>query len=345
MKLSKLTHKIWGCLLGGAIGNAMGSIVENWTYEKIEKTYGKITEPILLDRIKTEDDYQIGMLFSQAYLEYRRNITPEDLAIIWKKHFIEADKFFWCLRNALELLKQGINPRQTGIYNINTGSAIMAISPIGIFNFMEPDRAYADALDLAYMYQPKADAQCAAAMAAGFAEALDPNATVDSIIKEIQNHCLDEDIIHWDDNRKLKNIRKSVDLAVEIADKYKNNWWGARSEIYERLIQWHMIEPIEVLSLVVCLFKMTGGDYLEGVIAGTNIGRDADTIANLIGGLCGCMHGESVIPKDWHEGVQELNMDLYNKFISTAQSFSEILTDKQKKYQSISEKLKNLLEE
>ncbi len=330
-----LFEKIWGCLLGGAIGNAMGSIVENWTYERIEKTYGQIEEPLLLDRIQSEDDNQIALLYCEAYLRFRRNLTPEDLAVIWMDQFDPGTDFFWCMRNALELLKRGVSPRQTGLYNINTGSAIMAIAPVGIYNAGEPDRAYADALDLAYMYQPKPDAHCAAAFAAGIAEALVPGATVEDIVDEIHTHALDEDLAYWDDDRQVTNLSTSLQIAMDIARSYGTDWWAARSDIYARLTQWHPIDPMEVLSLVVCLFQMTGGNYTQGCIAGTNLGRDADTVTNLIGALCGCMHGIECIPLDWRDGVREINAELFDRFEHTARSLTDILREKLANYQKL----------
>lgn len=301
-----LTDRVHGCLLGGAIGNAMGSPVENWHFERIERLYGKIEMPLDLSRMRTEDDHQIAMLFTKAYLANKRNLVPEDLARTWLAEFHDADKFFWCLRNALELLRRGISPRQTGLYNINTGSAIMAISPVGIYHALDPDAAWAEALGLAYMYQPKPDAHCAAAMAAGFAEAFSPDATPASVARTILDHALDESLQYWDD-RHLSNIHEAVATGLDIANEHGKDWWAARPVIYERLTQWHAIEPIEVLAITTCLFVMTGGNYEEGVIAGTNIGRDSDTIANLVGGLCGAMHGVDCIPADWREGVAEVS--------------------------------------
>lgn len=339
--IENLKSKIWGCLLGSAIGNVMGSIVENWDYTRIEATYGKILEPLNLGRIKDEDDHQIAMLYTEAYLEYKRNITPEDLAEVWKRRFTNAQNFFWCMRNSLELLRRGVSPRQTGMYNINTGSAIMAIAPVGIFNMFEPDRAYADALDLAYMYQPKPDAQAAAAMAAGFAEAFNPDATVDGVVSAIRGHTLDEEMVYWDD-RKVTDLRTAVDIGLDIAEKHGTDWWSARPEILERLGTWHAIEPIEVLSITTCLFKMTGGDYLEGVIAGTNNGRDSDTISNLIGGLCGAMHGIESVPAEWREAVQEINADLYDKFNRVSTEFAALIEAKLDRYGQFASNLERI---
>ncbi|MHA1730675.1 MAG: ADP-ribosylglycohydrolase family protein [Promethearchaeota archaeon] len=323
-----LQSKVWGCLLGGAIGNAMGSIVENWSYERIEEVYGRIEEPLSLERIQTEDDNRIALLFCDAYLKHRRNLTPEDLAGVWLEEFDPGTDFFWCMRNALELLRRGVSPRQTGIYNVNTGSALMAIAPVGVFNAGEPDRAYSDALDLAYMYQPKPDAHCAAAFAAGVAEALVPGATVDSVVEEIVGHSLDEDLAYWDAERKLSNTRRALEVALAVAGDHGADWWGARRDLYDALCQWHPIDPTEVLSLSVALFKMTGGEYVGGVIAGTNIGRDADTIANLVGTLAGCLRGVESIPEEWREGVREINAALYLRFKTTADGLVALLRDK-----------------
>ncbi|MHA1792559.1 MAG: ADP-ribosylglycohydrolase family protein [Promethearchaeota archaeon] len=340
--MNELESKILGCLMGSAIGNAMGSIVENWDYNRIEKTYGKIMMPLMLDRILTEDDYQIAMLYTQCYLENQRNITPEDFAATWIKDFKDADNFFWCLRNALELLRRGVSPRQSGMYNINTGSAIMSIFPVGIYNMLDPDRAYADALDLAYMYQPKPDAFCAAAMASGYALAFKPGVTPDEICTGILSHSLNEALQYWDD-RKINNIHESVEIAINIAEKYGTDWWAARKEIYEKLTQWHPIEPVEVLSITTCLFKMTGGNYTEGVIAGTNIGRDSDTIANLIGGLCGAMNGIDAIPLEWREGVQEINPALYSKLENLAKGLANLISKKIKKTKNALMEIESLL--
>jgi hypothetical protein len=84
---------------------------------------------------------------------------------------------------------------------------------------------------------------------------------------------------------------------------------------------------------------MTGGDYEKGVIAGTNIGRDSDTIANLIGGLSGAMHGINAIPREWREGVREINPQIVKTFEKVARDFSDLIHDKMKKFENIASKL------
>ena len=321
-----IQNRIKGAIFGSVIGNVMGSPVENWDWKKIEKTYREIQEPLLMNRIESEDDFRIAILYYETYLAYKRAIGPEDLAEIWVKKFTEADKFFWCMRNSLELLKRGVSPRQTGLYNINTGSAIMAIAPVGVFNMGFPDRAYQEALSLAYMYQPEPDALTAAALAAGVSVAFSNDATPALICDTILKFCSKKKLVHWDD-RKLDSVYQSVEKGLEIADKY-SNWREAREEIYRELLQWHAIDPIEVLTLSTALFKITNGNFLEGLKAGTNIGRDSDTISNIIGTLLGAMHGYGVIPQEWLEEVESVNKQIYQKLHSISENMCELLKEK-----------------
>jgi ADP-ribosylglycohydrolase len=80
---------------------------------------------------------------------------------------------------------------------------------------------------------------------------------------------------------------------------------------------------------------MTKGDYLNGVQAGTNLGRDTDTVTNLIGSVAGAMHGIDAIPEDWREAVQELSQPLYDKFRNTSNEFFNMLQTKWAHYREI----------
>jgi ADP-ribosylglycohydrolase len=46
---------------------------------------------------------------------------------------------------------------------------------------------------------------------------------------------------------------------------------------------------------------LTKGDFIDGIIYAGNFGRDADTLAALVGALAGAKNGAGVIPADWIE--------------------------------------------
>jgi len=307
-----LNDKVLGCLLASALGNVMGSPVENQTYENIEKNFGRITSIIDPGRLEIEDDNRIGLLLCQAYLEKGGPVTPEDLAKIWLRE-VEPTQFFWCIRNTYLLRKSGVSPRLTGIHNIVTGSAIMAMAPVGLFNAGHPDRAFVEALQLGYMVQPRLDTECAAVIAGCVAEAMKKDATCDSIVETGIRLASDEMIQTFDD-RNL-TIKESLIKAMEVAEKH-DDVFEARADIYENLLQWHAIDPMEVLTLTLCIFKVSGGDVRSSIIGGVNIGRDSDTIGNLNGALSGTLHGAGAIPGEWIEQVGDESVAKFRKIAS-----------------------------
>jgi len=329
---TKLFSKIYGCLLGGAIGNAFGSPFENMDYEDIEKKYGKVYDFLQPERLELEDDNAIGLLLCKAYIKKQGRVTSDDLAKIWLKE-MEPKKYFWCMRNAYELLKQGIPPRLTGIFNIVTGSAIMAIAPVGIYNACDPDQAFIDALDIGYMYQPKLDTECAAIFASSIATAMKPDATVKSVLDASLNKAPHTPYISFD-NRNPDNIYDTLKKALTIASNHKDIF-SARKDL-RKVFQWHPIDPLEVLCLTLAIFKITNGNYRECLISSANLGRDSDTIGNLSGALCGALYGNKVIPEEWIKKINKKSVELFHK---VALDFTSLV---EKKYRETEKQINNL---
>ena len=153
MKNTLLYKKIYGCLAGGAIGDNLGRPVENWNYRDIDARKGRVTDPWQEGSEMYDvgtDDTALGIILCHAYAKKQGRITPEDYAEMWLKE-MDPLKFWFCMRNTYELLKMGVSPRVTGIYNIVTGSGLMAIAPVGLFNACDPESAYIDAIDLVYI--------------------------------------------------------------------------------------------------------------------------------------------------------------------------------------------------
>ncbi len=337
MKESLLFKKVYGCLLGGAIGNGMGSPVEGKTYEEIEKKHGRITTLLDPSRLESEDDNAIALLLCQAYIEKNGRITSEDLAKVWLKS-MEPKRFFWCMRNTYELLKRGVSSRLTGIHNIVTGSAIMAIAPCGIYNACDPNQAFIDAIDIGYMYQPKLDVDCGCVLAAAIAEAMKSNSKVESVISCALEMAPDEPYVSFDE-REPDNIRDTLKKTLDIARRF-DDVFEVRKELYKNILQWNMIDPLEVLCLSMAIFQVSRGDTRKAIIGGTNVGRDADTIANLCGALCGALNGIESIPKEWIDLVSPGTIE---RFHGVSERMTKLIEDKAKKMDEHSKMLISMM--
>ena len=74
---------------------------------------------------------------------------------------------------------------------------------------------------------------------------------------------------------------------------------AVRKELYDRTLQYHMIDPLELWGYALAMFKIAKGDVRLSAIGGTNIGRDSDTIAGRAAMLAGTLQGAGNVPAEW----------------------------------------------
>ena len=302
---------IWGSLALGAIGDTLGRPVEGWDYASIDARYGRLLNPGQGDYDQTKwgdigtDDTALVQILCHCYVNKGGPISVEDYGRQWLDEMKEPEKFYHCMLNTYELLKQGYSARLTGTFNIATGCGIMAISPVGMFNAGDPDRAYIDGIDLASLVQRDIDMLAPGIIAAAVAEALRPNATIDTVIDTAIRVAPTETIVTFD-KRQPDNLRETIEHAIHVGSKF-DDVFAAREALYASCLQYDRIDAQEVLSLTFGLLRASSGDPRQAVIGGANIGRDADTIASLCGQVCGALHGIEAVPGDWVQSLVQAN--------------------------------------
>jgi len=298
-ELSLLQDKVYGALLAGAIGNAMGSVVESKHYWEIDQMYpGGVRTVLEPKRLESEDDNQMAMLLVETYMA--RDGLP-----VMARHFgemwyerLNRDHFYaLCMGHAYDLIRAGWDPRITGHWSVVTGSTVMCMEPVGIYHACDPDYAAIDATAISYMYQRGADNQAATMLAATVAEAFRPEATVDSVL-EAAIVAAGEVPLHTFDARPYKTAGEYIRFVLDIASDY-DDVLAVRPVLYERCLFYHMIDPLELWALSLAMFKIAKGDVRQAAIGGTNIGRDSDTISGRAAMLSGALKGAAGVPAEW----------------------------------------------
>jgi len=294
-----LEDKISGCILAGAIGNAMGSPVEGRLYWEIDKEHPDGIQTVLDPRrLEGEDDNQMAMLLVETYIE--RDGLPvmaRHFGKTWRER-LNRDHFYpLCMGNAYDLICAGWDPRIVGHWSVVTGSTVMCMEPVGIYHLADPEYARIDATAISYMYQRGLDVVTAAILAATVAEALRPDATVESVCKMALEVAPTQKLVTFD-RRPFKSVREYIETCLEIADRY-DDVLAARKELYEKCLLYSAIDPLELWGLSLAMFKIARGDVRQAAIGGTNIGRDSDTIAGRAAMLAGTLNGAKSVPEDW----------------------------------------------
>ena len=348
-----LFKKIYGCLMGGAIGDAMGGPVEGLHYKEIEKRHGKVRE-LLPYQAKNRawgrgmvpgsytDDTHLKHIVCEAVIRIGGVPTPDDIARQFIEYYHTApiigsggerpkvfmEDFYW----------RSIYREHKMMYG---GGPLMAsqiiIAPIALVNACDPEQAARDAFYAAYMalgYAKDAGAITAAAIAA----AMKSGATVDSVIKQSLNTALGHLVEGVHLGRPCHDV---VETAIEIARRH-SDVFSLREEFYEKVNRYHHWEALEALGVSMGIFYAAGGDPRMAIIGAANYGRDVDSIAGIVGAIAGAFGGIDLLPADWVRTVREANPEPDMKEL--ARSLCEIVVKRLERKRKHVQYLERLLD-
>ena len=331
-----MLQKIQGCLYGGAIGDAMGAPAEWRMPEEIQARYGYITDLVeAWDEADTRgrghgrytDDTHMVQLLCECYLEsgdhldahefFRRIVPKMALEDRWiperGREMPLVERLFYPEKWLYNRWLANADPRYAGVGNMVNCGAAMYAAPIGIVNACDPERAYAEAVDVLSAHQYSFGLEAAAVMAACVAEAFKPDASVASIIDTALTYAKDgtADCIAAiaDVASTLTDWREAIVPLREVMREYDTSPDDAKCQRGNGSNDWtpsreHSIEevPIALGFLVV-----TGGDFEETIFGGTNYGRDNDSIAGMGGAIAGALHGSDALRDEWVAQINSAN--------------------------------------
>lgn len=324
-EMSRLQDKVYGCILAGAIGNAAGSPVESQMYWEIDAKYPDgITTILEPRRLESEDDNQMAMLLVETYLRRKGlPVVARHFGETWKES-LDRDHFYvLCMGRAYDLIREGWDPRITGHWSVVTGSTVMCMEPVGMYHLGDPEFAKIDATGVSYMYQRGLDVVAASILAASISEALRPDATVDSVCQAALDATPTEPFRSFD-KREFTSPRDYISTCLDVAGKY-DDVMAARPELYEKCLLYHLIDPLELLGLALAMFRTADGDIRQTIIGGTNIGRDADSIAGRGAAIAGALNGGREVPSDW---VSLFRPEVLDKIRLNAARMSDVIIEK-----------------
>jgi ADP-ribosylglycohydrolase len=249
----------------------------------------------------TEDGHERHRLCVSAIIKKGGRINLLDLAKTWLED-IDPSKFGYVLGPQDQVIyysiKAGVPPWEIGKFAswpglIGTSKMIL---PIGMVNACYPDRAAQDALELGRLKDTRGVSgnyaiEVCSAIAAACAEAMKPNATVDSVIETALFYL-------------SKKPKAEVELGLSWA-KNADSWKDLRPLYAEKYEGFSMSNAVEVLSGGLACFYMAGGKPKEALLYAVNLGRDCDCKAYVAGGLAGALRGIEEVPTDWLKIIEE----------------------------------------
>jgi ADP-ribosylglycohydrolase len=304
LKTTALYDHALGCMLGGLIGDAIGTPTEGKHYRDIEAKYGWVAD---FDCDGT-DDTVMKVLLSRALIRTDGYANLDDWAGVWLDNWQDIfsskmAKFFISVLHTAHKLRRHATPRMAALGNMPSSSSAMCISPVGIINACNPRMAALQTYDLASLIHVQEVGFCqdgAVAMAAAVAEAFRPGASVRSVLDASTAY-----ILPTSGAEMLAAIDAALSLARETGDfhRFREAAYARADSMFCRIT----CDSRETVPITLALFLLADGDVERCVAYGANFGRDADTIASMAGAIAGALHGVGGIRSEWVEKANLLS--------------------------------------
>ncbi len=327
MPLPTRTERARGCLLGLAVGDALGAPLEGLSAQQIRAHYGVVSHYVdgatawkrkpyrwRMPGLYT-DDTQQALALAEVVLETGR-VDPERLASVYlalanpRGSYVGAHRGVGrSFRLVLADLERGVSPRHTGQDSAGIGAA-MRIAPAAIY-FDEPDALF-DAVMAASLMTHRDIRSLAGAMAVAFGvrRLLDGEPRDPSLLFRVANDVQKaETRIASEFAGMVTSIgphERSMSSAIahveRLIDRPRNEALTALVDEANR----HGAEPcckrptmgFPPAVIPTCLYFLATTDSFEDALLEiVNLGGDADTAGAILGAYAGAHYGDSEIPE------------------------------------------------
>lgn len=309
----KYLEKVYAGFLGMNIGIRLGAPVEPtiWTYERIQNTYGDITDYVKeFKNFAADDDVNGPVYFLRALYDDAKdgNLKPQDVARAWLNYSREGVGMFWwggygtsTEHTAYLNLKNGISAPQSG--SIKQNGQLLAeqiggqifIDTWGLVNPCEPTKA-ADYGQIAASVSHDGEG----IYGARFFCACIAKAFMCQDIREIIDIGLAE--------IPVDSTYANVVNAVLDFHKENDNW----RDCYQMLVrEWGYDKYGGVCHIIpnagVCALSMIygEGDFARTIEIATMCGWDTDCNAGNVGTVLGVMCGTKGLPQRYRKPIND----------------------------------------
>ncbi|OGO39461.1 MAG: hypothetical protein A2W35_18420 [Chloroflexi bacterium RBG_16_57_11] len=310
--------RAYGCMVGSAIGDAMGMPASFMSPEKIKRIYGRIADFLPPDIEQTAhgklvegeitDDTGESLIIAEVLIEagkFDQALFIEkmrDWAI--EKNMLETTVIGPSTRRFFEAIIDGKDFLEAGRLGDTNGGA-MRVAPVGIFHHGCLQKAINDAIASGKpSHGSKPGLASTAAIAAAISVAVEGNCTpMDVMAAAIKGADAGEKEGY---DIPAPSVAARIRLAVELVDRYRHKPLDEISYILYQYIGASM-KSYESIPFALGTFYAANGDYQTGLLATINIGDDADTNGAIAGALCGAYGGSEKIKPTWIEKVRDTN--------------------------------------
>ena len=307
----ELRDKIYGCLVGAAIGEAMGAATETWSSEMILKAYGDYVSKIMRPPTSTHakglsaagqmtGGFSFVWMMLEAVLSSDGKMDPamgKKVLLDWASHPAYYQFAGTATRRSVQLFRgeqvDDPHPFLTCNHHNATNEAATRAAAIAVFYPGNPDAAVGQMVE-AYreMHNNTVALSGCGAITAAIAASLAPCANVSDILQHsVRGANRGLEIAESFNVRPAAcaSVARRIQLAIALGTAQQSCFVQAMKDI-EECVGTGLAANEAVAAAIGCV-SANGGDPLNAIKMAVNIGNDTDAIATMTGAIVGALNG------------------------------------------------------
>ncbi|MEO6807805.1 MAG: ADP-ribosylglycohydrolase family protein [Isosphaeraceae bacterium] len=324
-----------GCLLGMAVGDALGAPLEGLSSQQIKAHYGQVVDYVDGARAWKKkpyrwrlpglysDDTQQALVLADCLLDHGR-IDPDRLAEQYlalanpRGAYLGAHRGIGrSFRQVLAELERGVAPEHTGQDSAGIGAA-MRIAPVAVYYADRPESLFEPVLAASLMTHRDCRSLAGALAVAHAIRRLAEGQPRDPslVLWLAADVARDEDRLAFEYADRVQSLaayRRSLSTAIAHTESLLDL---SRDRALAALVEQanhHGAEPpcrrptmgFPPACIPTCLYLLLATDsFEEALIEVVNLGGDTDSAGAILGALAGAFHGPDAIPDRWLDGLQ-----------------------------------------
>lgn len=322
--MTQYFNKILGCLLGAAVGDAMGAPTETRTIDMIKKDFGgfvtDLVTPLRGSYAYGEpaghvtDDFSLSYETCKEFLKDGR--ITQDAAKRGLVRWGDMDEFCAPYYGpttiaAINRIKAGQDeeiPTQKFDNKSNTNGAAMKVGPYALFSIGDMDKTLDNVFVSCMVSHNNALALSGAcSIAAAVCEAMGTHTSV--------QHVVEAGIYGANEGRKRAleiarpcpgaSLDKLIRLSVSIGLSHRGDFETAMREISSLIGTG--LPTVESVPAVFGFITAMNADPVKSIAMGVNGGADTDTVATMIGAIVGAYNGADSFPSHFLPTIDRVN--------------------------------------
>jgi len=306
----ELEEQFTGCLLGLAVGDALGAPAEFMTREAIQRTFGHLRDMVgggwlELKPGQATDDTQMMVCLAES-LVAKNAFDADDMAQRFASWYRRGPRDIGhTTKTALAKIASGVpwqEASQVAHRELKGRSAsnggLMRCAPLGLFHWREPDSILQDSATSCRIthWDPRA-------------------AYASSALNLIIAGCLDG-----------LSLRQAIEKAIVRIEPYQHEVARALDECLTGPYDKPEVSGLAVDTLhAACRCLYQSASFENALEEAVNLGGDTDTVGAVCGAMAGAYYGKGAIPARWlkvlesRDYIEGLAKALYQRSVDQQQ--------------------------